>query len=62
MSPKAQQLHTYVDATAEAIGLPLPPEYRASVAEHVATLLALGELVMSVPLPPELESAQVFRP
>jgi hypothetical protein len=57
-----QMVDTYVDTAAQSVGVEIPLEYRSSVIAHVATMLAFGELILSVPLPPEVESAQVFRP
>ncbi|HEY8507791.1 MAG TPA: DUF4089 domain-containing protein [Steroidobacteraceae bacterium] len=51
----------YVDAAAAVIALPIPEEFRASVVANFRAILALARLVMSFPLPQEVQSAQVFR-
>jgi hypothetical protein len=51
-----------VTALAAAIGLPLNPAHREGVALNLARLLTQGDIVLSVPLPPDTEPAPIFRP
>jgi hypothetical protein len=44
------------------VGLEIPAEYRAGVAAQFLALMAQADLVLSVPLPDELEPATVFMP
>ena len=52
----------YVISTAQAIGLPIPDEYRQGVIENYGRILPLAQLVMDFPLPPEIEVAPTFQP
>ena len=49
-------------AMAKALGLELIQEHRAGVALNLARLMAQAQLVMSVPLPGDLEPASIFTP
>jgi hypothetical protein len=55
-------LEDFVDVCAATIGLSIAPEYRTSVVESFRQLAASAELVMSFPLPDEVDLATVFRP
>lgn len=61
MSLTPQQAGAFVDAAAAAIAMPMPPELRPSVVENLQGVLALAQLVLSFPLPQDVESAQMFR-
>ena len=50
-----------VDALAPALGLPLPPEWRASVVAHLRATAAAACLVLDAPLDDAVEAAPVFR-
>jgi Protein of unknown function (DUF4089) len=52
----------YAERVAAAIGLPLPPERKAAVAQQLAGLLAAAALVLDFPLPEDVEPAPVFEP
>jgi hypothetical protein len=63
VSAKPQiDLEDFVDVCATTIGLAIAPEYRAGVVESFRQLAASAELVMSFPLPDEVDPATVFRP
>lgn len=53
---------SYVKAAAEAVGLPIAPEYLAGTVLNFQRSAALAKLVMDFPLPLEVEPAPVFRP
>jgi hypothetical protein len=52
----------YVDAAAQAIGLPIAPEYRAGVVTSFGQIAAMAALVMSFPIDDDIDPATVFRP
>lgn len=62
MSLSMHDVACYADAAAVMIGLPIPPEFRAGVLEHLAGVLGLAQLVMAFPVPDEITAAPVFRP
>ncbi|WP_419728807.1 DUF4089 domain-containing protein [Lichenicola sp.] len=47
---------------ARVLGLALDPDHLDGVAAHLALLRQHVARVMAVPLPPDIESAPVFRP
>jgi hypothetical protein len=51
---------TYVKLMAEAVGLPIPPEYFAGTLANFNRAAAMAALVMQSPLPPDVEPAPVF--
>lgn len=53
---------TYVDQTALMMGLSLEPDYRPGVIDNISRLAAIAQLVMSFPLPDDLEADPVFSP
>jgi 1-carboxybiuret hydrolase subunit AtzG-like protein len=62
VSVKTQfDLESFVDVCAATIGLSIADEYRAGVVESFRQLAASAELVMSFPLPDEVDPATVFR-
>lgn len=56
------QVAAYVDQAAAITGLPIPPEYHASVVENFERIAAIAQLVLDFPLPEETEIAPVFVP
>ena len=42
-------------------GLTIAPDWRAGIETNIATIARAAQLVLSFPLPDELESAAVFR-
>ncbi|HEU0203372.1 MAG TPA: DUF4089 domain-containing protein [Burkholderiaceae bacterium] len=52
----------YMDATAALIGLPIPSECRAGVIENLERMQQIAQLVMSFPLPADVEPANTFKP
>ena len=54
-------LETYIDAAAEALALPLEPEWKPSVKANLAATLRLGALVAEFELDDEAEPAPVFK-
>ena len=51
-----------VERLAALLGLPLEPERRAAVAEHLDGLLTVAHLLAEFPLPDDVEPAPIFRP
>jgi hypothetical protein len=52
----------YVDAAASAVGLTIDPRHRPAVIFHVQLAASMAARLQGVPLGPEDESANVFRP
>ena len=52
----------YVDAAASAVGLAIDPRHRSAVILHVQLAASMAARLQGVPLGPEDESANVFRP
>lgn len=62
MTETTKALDEYVDRTAQAIDLPLAPEYRPGVVENFVRIAAIAQLVTEFPLPDTIEPAPVFEP
>ena len=56
-----QALQNYADATAAALGVPIPAEYRDGVLQNLETIFAQSARLMSLALGPQDEAAPVFR-
>jgi hypothetical protein len=54
------ELDAYIDASANALGLTVAPEWRAAVRANLAVTFRLGALLGSFELPDEAEPAPVF--
>lgn len=59
---KKPDIAKWVDEAAQAIGLPIAPEYRANVIVNVERSLAIVQSLLAVELDDELTPAPVFRP
>ena len=59
---KSFDAERYVDATAAAIGLPIPPESRTAVIATFRQIADMAALVMSFPIDDDIDPATVFRP
>lgn len=57
-----QQIELEASQAAALVGLEIPGEYLSGVAAQFRTLRDRAELVMSFPLPDEIEPAPVFQP
>lgn len=57
----AERAH-FVSLAAKALDLPIPAESLPAVLENFRTLAGHAALVMTCPLPPEIQIALVFRP
>jgi len=55
-------VETYVDAAAALVGLPLDPAHRPGVILNLQRIAEMAALVMSFPLPDDIEPAPVFLP
>jgi len=53
-------IEVYVDAAAELLKLPLPPEWRDSVIRNLQVNIELAATFVDFPLPDESEPAPVF--
>jgi hypothetical protein len=62
VADKKPDIARWVDEEAEAIGLPIAPEYRANVILNVERSLAIVQPLLAVELDDELTPAPVFRP
>jgi hypothetical protein len=62
VADKKPDIARWVDEGAEAIGLPIAPEYRANVILNVERSLAIVQPLLAVELDDELTPAPVFRP
>ena len=58
--PDADALDAYIDAAAQALGVPIEPAWKPSVRANLALTLRLAGLVSEFPLPDEAEPAPVF--
>ncbi len=62
MSPTDADLLAYVEASAALLALPLEAARAQRVAQHLARTAALAALLDGVPLRPEDEPAEIYRP
>lgn len=53
---------SYVKAAAEAVGLPIPPEYLAGVVLNFERSAVLARLLMDFQLPAGTDAAPVYKP
>ena len=56
----ADPLDEIIDADANALGIPVKPEWKAEVRNQLQVTLRHGALVAAFPLPDETEPAPVF--
>ncbi len=61
-TPSPQQVLAYVQAAAALAGLPLDEARASAVAQHLARTLAIARVLDGVPLAPEHELAEIYRP
>jgi len=54
-------LDRYLTEAVEILGIPLRPEWRPAVREHLAVTLRVAAAVSEFPLPDDAEPAPVFR-
>ena len=59
--PKADHLDSYIDATAQALGLTVQPEWKPAVRANLEVTFRLAGVVAEQPLPDDAEPAPVFR-
>jgi hypothetical protein len=57
-----EEIAAAVDAKAALVGLPIAEAHRAGVLRYFALAAEMAELVLTVPLGRDDESAAVFRP
>lgn len=62
MTEPEKDLSTFVDQTADLIGLPIPAEYRQGVIDNFERIAAIAQLVTEFPLPEDTEIAPIFEP
>jgi Protein of unknown function (DUF4089) len=53
---------TYVDCTAQVVGLPIPNEYRPSIIQNFERIAAMAQLVNDFQLSEQVEIAPKFIP
>ncbi|HVC62163.1 MAG TPA: DUF4089 domain-containing protein [Acetobacteraceae bacterium] len=51
----------YIDAGTSLLGIPVRPEWRAAIRQHLGVSFDLARLVLDFPLPDEADQAPVFR-
>jgi hypothetical protein len=56
-----QALEAYADASAVALAVPIPSEYRNGVINNLETIFAQSVRLMSLSLEPQDEAAPIFR-
>ena len=56
----ADDLDAFIDAAASALGLPIAPDWKASVRANLAVTLELGRFVDAFELPDDTDPAPVF--
>ncbi|QOF88446.1 MULTISPECIES: 1-carboxybiuret hydrolase subunit AtzG [Pseudomonadota] len=56
------EIFAYIEAASIAIGIPLEPARARAVAHHFSRTALLAEMLESVPLSPESELAEIYRP
>jgi hypothetical protein len=56
----ATDLDAFIDAGTTLLGIPVHPEWRAAIRQHLAVSFDLGRLVLEFPLPDEADPAPVF--
>ena len=54
-------LDDFIDAAAQALGLPIEPEWKPAVKANLTVTLKLAALVAEFPLPDDAEPAPVFK-
>ncbi|MCR5885608.1 DUF4089 domain-containing protein [Rhizobacter sp. J219] len=62
MSTSPQDLEPYVRSAAQLAALPLDDAQVQRVAVHLARTKLLADSLLAMPLPPETEPAEVYRP
>lgn len=53
-------LDAYIDAGTALLGIPVRPEWRDAIRQHLAVSFDLAALVLDFPLPDEADPAPVF--
>jgi hypothetical protein len=57
----ADPLDDMINGSAQALGIPLDPQWKPEVKTQLQVILRHGALVAEFPLPDELEPAPVFK-
>lgn len=59
--PKPDHLDAYIDAAAQALGIPVQPEWKPAVRANLEVTFRLAAAVGEKELPDDAEPAPVFR-
>ena len=59
--PKPDHLDAYIDAAAQALGIPMQPEWKGEIRANLEVTFRLAALVGEKELPDEAEPAPVCR-
>ncbi len=59
--PKTDHLDAYIDAAAQALGIPMRPEWEPEIRANLEVTFRLAALVGEKELPDDAEPAPVFR-
>ena len=54
-------LDAYIDAAAQALGLPVEPEWKGEIRANLAVTFRLAAMVAEKELPDDAEPAQIFK-
>jgi hypothetical protein len=61
MTKKSDHLDAYIDASAQALGIPLQPEWKGPIRANLEVTFKLAALVAEKELPDDAEPAPVFK-
>ena len=59
--PKSDHLDSYIDATAQALGIPVDPAWKPSIRANLDVTFKFATLVAEKELPDDAEPAPVFK-
>ncbi|MFM9968897.1 MAG: DUF4089 domain-containing protein [Burkholderiales bacterium] len=60
MNPPDPTISALLDAQSAVIGMPIDPTHRPGTQQNLELIAIMARAVMSYPLPPHIEPAQVF--
>ena len=57
----SDDIDAWLDANAALLGIPVAPEWRDAVRQHLRITRDIAQLVLEFPLPDEADPAPIFR-
>ena len=57
----SDDIDAWLDANAALLGIPIEPEWRDAVRQHLRITRDIAQLVLEFPLPDEADPAPIFR-